>query len=315
MSSLGAPRYCYRHPDRETGLSCSECDRPICYDCMTPAPVGLRCPEHSGKPQGVQRVVQPAQRAVTGVGSSRVNAVTTALIAINVAVYLAELAFGGSFDGTGNWIFNHGALFANGVYTQGSIAPLPIGQTAAGYHAAGVAHGEWWRLMTAAFLHLGPLHLGINMYSLYWVGSLLEQVIGRWRFLLLYLVSGLAGSAGALLLTPSAATVGASGAIFGVLGALFVLERQRHIATGGRIAGLIVINLIFTFAFSGFAFGGSVGGVTISLGGHVGGLIGGVALMWVLLKVRRSTLYSVAAGLALAVFSVALAYWRVRGNA
>src|SRR5205085_8487882 len=89
-------RHCYRHPDRETGLSCSECGRPICYECMTPAPVGLRCPEHSGKPQGVHKIAAAATRTTTGLRSRRVNAVTMALIAINVLVYLAELAAGGS---------------------------------------------------------------------------------------------------------------------------------------------------------------------------------------------------------------------------
>src|SRR5215469_2731344 len=89
------PRYCYRHPDRETGLSCSECGRPICYECMTPAPVGIRCPEHSGKPQGAKRVTTAANRTVTGVGSRRTNVVTLTLIAINVGVYLMELALGG----------------------------------------------------------------------------------------------------------------------------------------------------------------------------------------------------------------------------
>ena len=104
------------------------------------------------------------------------------------------------------------------------------------------------------------------MYSLYFVGSILEQVIGRWRFLLLYFGLGLAGSAGALVWSPNAPTVGASGAIFGILGALFVLERRGSIATGGQIAGLIVLNLVFTFALS----------ANISVGGHIGGLIGGV---------------------------------------
>src|ERR1051326_5961155 len=108
VSTADEPRYCYRHPDRETGLSCSECGRPICYECMTPAPVGLRCPEHSGKPQGIRRVTTPTQRAVTGVGSSRINAVTMTLIGINVVVYALELASGGSVNGTGQWLFTHG---------------------------------------------------------------------------------------------------------------------------------------------------------------------------------------------------------------
>src|SRR6201993_1627033 len=103
-AAVDAPRYCYRHPDRETGLSCSECGRPICYECMTPAPVGLRCPEHAGKSQGIRRAARAAERTATGAGSRTMNAVTTALIAINVAVYLAELAMGGAVNGTGNWI-------------------------------------------------------------------------------------------------------------------------------------------------------------------------------------------------------------------
>jgi membrane associated rhomboid family serine protease len=303
VSIADAPRYCYRHPDRETGLSCSECGRPICYECMTPAPVGLRCPEHSGKAQGIQKVVRPAQRAVTGVGSRRVNAVTMVLIGINVAVYLAELAAGGSVSGTGNWLFNHGALLVNGAIQGTNIGSLPPHATIPGLTAVGVAHGDWWRLLTAAFLHYGPFHLAINMYSLFYAGSLLEHVIGRWRFALLYLASGIAGSAGAVLWSPNGITVGASGAIFGILGALFVLERRNHIATGGQVAGLIVINLIFTFTLSSF----------ISVGGHVGGLIAGVILMWLLLETRRSAALSVAAAAAAVVVSIAVAYSKVRG--
>jgi membrane associated rhomboid family serine protease len=265
---------------------------------MTPAPVGLRCPEHSGKPQGIQKV----QRAVTGVGSRRVNAVTMALIGVNVAVYLAELAAGGTVDGQGNWIFTHGALFSSGAYLGDSIGTVAAHQTVTGYHLVGVAHGEWWRLLTAAFLHYGPFHLAVNMYSLFFAGTLLEHVIGRWRFGLLYLGSGIAGSAGALLLSPDNVTVGASGAIFGILGALFVLERRGNIATGGQIAGLIVLNLIFTFALS-----------NISVGGHIGGLIGGVILMLALMNFRRSWALSVAATVVVIVVSVVVAYSKTRG--
>src|SRR5207247_5670489 len=103
-----------------------------------------------------------------------------------------------------------GVLVADAQYADGS--------------AAGVSNGEWWRLITSAFLHYGPLHLAMNMVSLYFAGSILEQVIGRWRYVLLYLVSGLAGAAGALYWTPHGVTVGASGATFGVLGAPLVLE-------------------------------------------------------------------------------------------
>ena len=281
------PRYCYRHPDRETGLSCSECGRPICYECMTPAAVGLRCPEHAGQPQGMRRVAQPVQRAV-GPRALGGLSVTTVLIAINVLVYLAELAAGGSINGTGNWIYEKGALFAAGISSNG--------------HLIGVAHGEWWRLVTAAFLHYGPIHLGLNMLALYFGGTALESVIGRWRFLLIYIASGIAGSAGALLLNPNSITVGASGAIFGVFGALFALERLRVISSGGQILALIVINLVFTFAVPG-----------ISIGGHIGGLICGFVLMWAMTHFARSIELSVLAAAAVIAVSFVVAYAKVRG--
>jgi membrane associated rhomboid family serine protease len=227
--------------------------------------------------------VQKVARAVTGRGSVRPNGVTLALIGINLAVVVLELAVGTNSslnDFTNNSIFDHGVLYG------------PF-----------VAHGDWWRLFTAMFLHANFLHIATNMYSLYFVGSILEQVIGRWRFLLLYFASGVAGSAGALVWSPNQPTVGASGAIFGILGALLVLERRGSIATGGQIAGLIVLNLVITFAFSSY----------ISVGGHVGGLIGGVVLMWALLELRRSTPASVGAALAVTAVSVVVAYAKVRG--
>jgi membrane associated rhomboid family serine protease len=251
---------------------------------MTPAPVGLRCPDHSGKPQGMQKVA----RAVTGTGARRMNAVTLGLILVNVAVVVVELASGSSSTFTNNTIFDHGALFANACCING--------------HYVGVAHGEWYRMFTSMFLHANFLHIAMNMYSLYFVGSILEQIIGRWRFVLLYLASGIAGSAGALLWSPLTPTVGASGAIFGLLGALFILERRGTIHSGGQIAGLIVLNLVITFAFSSY----------ISVGGHVGGLIGGIILMTALMQFRRSWVYSVAATLGLVGASVLVAYSKIR---
>ena len=291
MSQLEV-RYCYRHPDRETGLSCSECGRPICYECMTPAPVGIRCPEHSGKAQGIQRVRQTARRAsYEGTGSY----VTRALVALNVGIYLLELAFKSGISSNRGWIFEHGALVINGIYANGTLA--------------GLAHGEWWRLLTAAFLHLGPLHLGMNMLALWWFGQPLEHALGRGRFLLLYVVSGLAGSAGALLLSPNEVTVGASGAIFGILGAALVLERQGSMVFGGQALTIIVINLVFTF---------SVGG--ISIGGHIGGLIAGALCMLALSRFGRGHaiygrpgLAGIGGVLAVGVASVLIAYGKVRG--
>ena len=153
---------------------------------------------------------ESSARAFEGTGAKA----TKALIGINVAVYIAELAQGGGVYGLNSTIYEKGFLYA------------PF-----------VGQGDWWRLVTAAFLHYGPFHLLLNMLALYWFGSLLEQRIGSGRYLLIYLVSGLAGSAGALVLSPTTATVGASGAIFGILGAGLVLERQRDYVFGGSRAG------------------------------------------------------------------------------
>ena len=280
---MDEPQRCYRHPDRETRLACSECGRPICYECMTPAPVGQRCPEHSGRPQGLQKVTRVAERAARGDRWS-VGLVTRTLIAINVLVYAAELLAGGTINGTGNWIYEHGALVRSACcYADGS--------------QAGVANGEWWRLVTSMFLHYGPFHLAVNMFALYLFGTPLEHILGRWRFALLYVVSGIAGSAGALVVTPDALTAGASGAIFGVLGALFVLERTGTISTGGQLLMIIILNLVITF---------SVGG--ISIGGHVGGLIGGMAAMVLLQRFRGSVPLSLATLGGVAAISVVVAY-------
>jgi membrane associated rhomboid family serine protease len=266
---------CYRHPNRETGLSCSECGRPICTECMTVAAVGIRCPDHSGQARNVR-----TPRAVSSYAGAYV---TRALIAINVAVYLAELADGAGINADRGYIFQNGALYG------------PF-----------VAHGDWWRLFTAMFLHYGPIHLGLNMLALYWFGIVVEGAIGHARFLVLYLVSGLAGSAGALLLTPNSPTVGASGAIFGVLGALLILEWLATGSFAGQALSMIVVNLAFTFAVP-----------NISRGGHLGGLVAGVIGMFAFARLRsyRPQYLGIAAVLLIGVASVAIAYWKVRGLA
>jgi len=274
--------HCYRHPDRETMVTCSECGRPICTECMYFAPVGIRCPEHSGQPQGAQRVTQGLRRA-SFEGTTAI--VTKVLVAINVAVYLLELGAGGDVNGTGNEIFTKGVLFG------------PF-----------VADGDYWRLFTAMFLHYGPFHLGMNMLALWWFGAAIEQALGRGRYLLLYLVSGLAGSAGALVFSPDSATVGASGAIFGILGAALVLERQRTYVLGGGAFGIIALNLVITFALPG-----------ISIGGHLGGLAGGSLGVVALSRFGRGHavygrpgMLGIAGLVAIGVLSVAVAYWRVQ---
>ena len=282
-AATGLPT-CYRHPDRETGLSCSECGRPICTECMTPAAVGLRCPEHAG----TRRKVNPP-RVVRRVPQGRTDAlVTRTLIAINVLVYLITAVQGNGLNSPG------GALFAK-FWLDGPD----------------VAQGGWWRLITAAFLHASILHIGFNMYVLYAIGSHVEQYLGRARFLALYFVAGLAGSAGALVLTPLSVTVGASGAIFGMLGAWLIIEWQ----TTGRLAGnamtWIVINLALSFAIA-----------NISIGGHVGGLIGGILATLSFANWGRGHAaygkigFAGFAGLvAVAIASVGIAYFKVRGYA
>lgn len=280
--------YCYRHPDRETGLSCSECGRPICTECMTVAPVGLRCPDHSGRPQGVARVRRQVRRAGwAGTGAL----VTKALVALNVLVFLAEIGTGSGATGAGS-----GGNVVDRFALDGPD----------------VANGGWWRLITAGFLHANVLHIGLNMLILWLVGSPLEEMLGRGRYLLLYFVSLLAGSAGALLQAPLVTTVGASGAIFGLFGALLVLE---YFATGrivgGQAFGLIVINLIFSFTFS-----------NISWGGHIGGLVGGILGTLVLARFGRGHaaygrlgLLGIAGMVLIGAASVVVAYWKVRGYA
>jgi membrane associated rhomboid family serine protease len=299
-------RTCYRHPDRVTGLSCSECGRPICTECMTMAPVGIRCPEHSGRPQGVQRVTHGVRRAsFEGVGAK----ITRVLIGLNVAVYVAQLAQGSGVNADRGSIYQDGALVANGVKFEGTLAGVPAGLPVG--DLVGVAHGDWWRLITAAFLHHGPFHLLLNMLALYWFGSLLERRIGSGRFVLLYLVSGLAGSAGALIASPTSPTVGASGAIFGILGAGLVLEQQRDYVFGGSALGIIVINLVLTFAIP-----------NISIGGHIGGLVGGAAATLGLSRFGRghvaygrAGLLGVATIVVVGIASVGVAYWKAKGYA
>jgi len=251
---------------------------------MTSAAVGLRCPDHAGSRKRVNppRIVR---RAPTG---ARDALVTKTLIAVNVIVYLISAVQGNGLNAPGGRLFFDMFLYGPAV-----------------------AHGDWWRLITAAFLHASIIHIGFNMYVLWVIGAPVEQYLGRGRFIGLYFASGLAGSAGALVLTPLALTVGASGAIFGILGALLIIEWQ----TTGRLAGnamtWIVINLALSFVIS-----------NVSIGGHVGGLIGGILVTLAFANWGRGHAaygkIGVAgfAGLAaVAIASVAVAYFRVRGLA
>jgi membrane associated rhomboid family serine protease len=278
---------CYRHPSRETAVRCSTCERPICTDCMVYAAVGIKCPECAGRVTGAKGAARRVQRGATeGTG----GLVTKSLIALNAAVFLLQVAQ--SPDGlrraSSGEIFRDGALYG----------PL-------------VAQGEWWRLLTSAFLHANLVHIALNMLMLWWFGRALEGLLGRGRFLGIYLVSALAGAAGALLVNPAAFTVGASGAIFGILGAGVVLERRRIYVFGGGALGVVLLNVLFTFAVP-----------NISIGGHFGGLVGGALAVLALAgfgrghpAYRRIDLVTVASLVGVAALSVAVAYVRVRGYA
>jgi membrane associated rhomboid family serine protease len=281
------PLRCYRHPDRETYVSCTECGRGICPDCMTFGPVGIRCPDHAG----TGGVAPPApRRRSRRAGAPSLSLagpyVTQALIAINVGIYLLGLLLGGEINGTGSAIYENGVLVTTAIDSSGN----PIG----------LSEGEWWRLITAAFLHYGPLHLGLNMLVLWIIGPALEEYLGHGRYLLLYIVSGLAGSAGALVWSPDAATVGASGAIWGIMGAALILEWRKIYVFGGQALGLVVFNLAITFLIPG-----------ISIGGHVGGLIGGGLSALVFLSLRRTPTLATLAVAGIGVLAIGVSVMQV----
>ena len=259
---------CYRHPSRETGVSCSSCGRPICPECMTSTPVGMRCPECAGRTTRARTAASVAAAASQPVA-------TYALIALNVIAFLAEM-LGGSGAGSPG---GGGSLLVDGGICRNAIGDGGV----CGIQGTGAVvseGGEVWRIVTGAFLHAGPFHLLLNMFALYVLGTLIEPAIGTARFLGIYFAALFAGSFGALLLSePTEVTVGASGAIFGLMAAAFVIARQRGVdQVASQIGLFVVLNLVFTFSVPG-----------ISIGGHLGGLVGGgLAALAVTWAERRS---------------------------
>ncbi|MFR9753353.1 rhomboid family intramembrane serine protease [Nocardia sp. 004] len=232
---------CVRHPNRPTGLACTRCGRPSCAECLRPAAVGQHCVDCLRQDQRSARPV----RTVAGAPAGRVSAplITYALIVINVVIYLITAAQAGSL--TEN---QYSALFFDWVL----YAPV-------------VAQGEWWRVLGSGFLHYGPLHLLLNMFALYIVGRDAELVLGPLRYLAVYLVSLLGGAAGVMVFAQNNPTAGASGAVYGLFGAITViLIRLRRNPNSMLI--LIGINVFISFSLPG-----------ISLWGHLGGLAAGTA--------------------------------------
>ncbi len=258
---------CYRHPNRETGVSCSNCGKPICPDCMTATPVGMRCPDCS------------RQRTQTrSLQSLAVDPIATyVLIALNVLIFFGVASSPGAE--------NDLTLFASGRFVFGG--PLH-----------GVAEGEYWRLISTGFLHVEYWHVGLNMLALYWLGRMIEPALGHARFVAIYLTSLLTGSLLVLILQPNIETLGASGAVYGLLGAAIVMARNRDIdLIQSGLLPILGLNFVITLLF-GF-----------SLAAHVGGLVGGLVVTFVveeLAKRRRtSTVPAVAFCALVSVASIA----------
>jgi membrane associated rhomboid family serine protease len=252
-------------------------------------PVGPRCPDHATTGRATRRApIQARARRRVGFLQTNQPIVTVALIGFNVLVYLVTVAQGTGINSPGGSLFEKWALFGPAV-----------------------ANGDWWRLLTAAFLHGSVIHIGLNMFVLYLVGGAVESYMGSVRYLALYVVSGLAGSAGALVVNPTQVTVGASGAIYGIFGALLIIEYSQTGSLAGQAMTLIAINLALSFTIPG-----------ISWGGHVGGLIGGILATLAISRFGRGHIAYGRPGvagivglIAVGVVSVAVAYWKVRGYA
>lgn len=264
------PVGCVRHPDRPTLLRCARCDRPACPQCLREASVGHQCVDCVAEGR------HAARRGVTVAGAEPTArpVVVPLLIALNVAVFAWSVA------GTG--------LGASPVFVEGSLIPSQV------------AAGEWWRLVTAGFLHAGLVHLGLNMLALYMIGRDLEPVLGRTRFLAVYGVSLLGGSATVMLFPGDKPTVGASGAIFGLMGALVVVLLRLRLSPVPALL-VVALNLYITFQFSQI----------ISWQGHIGGLVVGVlaaaALVWAPGRNRNAVQAAALAGLTLLLLGVVAA--------
>lgn len=231
---------CYRHPDRTTQISCVRCGRPICPDCMRPASVGFQCPECVA--EGQASVRRPARGTAARVRAKRIGPVTLGLIAANVLAFLITVATAGSVM----------ANYDSPIFYD--LATVPFF----------VAEGEWWRLLSGAFLHYGLTHLAVNMLSLFILGRDLEGYLGAGRFAAIYGLSALGGSVALLFFAnPGSFAAGASGAIFGLFGAIGVAIYQRRMPLQSLLA-MLAINIAISFLPG------------ISLTAHLGGLVTGV---------------------------------------
>ncbi|MEV5000488.1 rhomboid family intramembrane serine protease [Nocardioides sp. LML1-1-1.1] len=281
---VGVPT-CYRHPDRETWIRCQRCDTPICPDCMRDAAVGFQCP--SCVAEG-RKSVRQAKTAYGGVISANPGATSITLIGINVLVWIAIMASGYRDSRLTSWLSLHAASFC-----QDGDRVLITSRTAceAGFSATwvpGLDDGAWWQVLTASFTHVEPWHILMNMFALWSLGPVVERFLGRARFVALYLVAAL-GSAFAVYAFAGAytETVGASGAIFGLLAASLVAAWRI-----GADLSVFRTTLILAVVIS------IVPGV--SWQGHLGGFVaGGLAAGVLVLAPREQRTVVQVAGLGL----------------
>ena len=259
-SATGVPT-CYRHPGRESHIRCQRCDRYICPDCMRPASVGFQCPECVAEGAKTTRSGRTAYGGLRPTDASKTSMV---LIALNAAVWIAILVTGGNGSELLNYLVLRPeayCLLGDGGYD----VTRAVCDANGGTYVAGVSDGAYWQLVTSMFTHVQLWHIGFNMLALYTLGPQLEAAVGRSRFLALYFLSGLAGSA--LVFWGDRGALGASGAIFGLMGALLILA----IKVRGDVRGVLTwigINFVITAFFIN----------TISWEGHLGGFLGGLAV-------------------------------------
>ena len=282
---------CYRHPGRESHIRCQRCERPICPDCMRDAAVGFQCPEcvADGK-----KSTRSGRTAYGGLRPTNASTTTFVLIGVNVAVWVAILLTGAGASRLVDLL----ALRPNGLCLAGQGAfdtTRALCTSGGGEWLPGVSDGAYWQLITSAFTHVQLLHIGFNMFALYLFGPQLEIYFGRVRYLALYFVSALTGSALVYWASPEfTPTVGASGAIFGLLGAMLVVSLKIRVNVQGIVV-LLAINFLITATVS-----------NISWQGHVGGFVGGVLVAGILVYAPRQhrTAYQVAGLVALTLMTV-----------
>ena len=267
--------YCYRHPDRQSFILCQRCGRTICTECQIPAAVGVHCPEcvreQRAQARETRRTVGPSGFTVARRRFSMLDQkATVVIVAVSILIWLAQEVTGG----TGGPVT--AALDFNPYY----VGTQP------------------WRLITTMFVHGSILHILFNMWAVWIFGRMLEQMLGTWRFVALYFICGLWGSAAVTLIAPQLSVIGASGAIFGLFACFFMLHRSL----GGNAVQLLVImglNLVIGFIVPGIAWQA-----------HVGGLVAGFAVGWVFTRTRNIRQRPLQIGLlaAAAVIGVVVAY-------